>query len=94
MVAGETTCEKDSKGDHSGHGQWLPACDKTGGYTPLQCDQSSGSCWCVDRLGREIPRTRNNDTRRNCDAAGMQVLLTYCILLLTYSSFVLTHVQP
>ena len=88
LIAGETTCQKDSKGDESGHSQWLPACDKTGGYTPMQCDQSSGSCWCVDRLGREIPRTRNNDTRRNCDAAGMQVFD-----VVTHSSFLPMHGQ-
>lgn len=91
LVAGEITCQKDSKGGESGHSQRLPACDKTGGYNPLQCDQSSGSCWCIDRLGREIPRTRNNDTRRNCDAAGMQVfdVATYS----SYFSFVLMHGQ-
>lgn len=73
FLAGETKCQKDASGEQSAHGALSPACDNTGGYTPLQCDPSSNSCWCVDRLGREIPRTRNNDTRRNCDEAGMKL---------------------
>ena len=71
MLAGETKCKNDANGDKSDKSGWAPSCDETGGYSSLQCDQSSDSCWCVDRLGREIPRTRNDDKKRSCDVAGM-----------------------
>ena len=36
-------------------GRFVPQCDKTGRYEPVQCQGSY--CWCVDENGREIPRT-------------------------------------
>ena len=75
LSAGETQCLKEAKGSESAQGPQSLACDKTGGYAPLQCDQSSGNCWCVDRLGREISRTRRSDGLHDCDAMGKHVFV-------------------
>lgn len=75
LSAGETQCLKEAKGSESAEGPQSLACDKTGGYAPLQCDQSSGNCWCVDRLGREISRTRRSDGLHDCDAMGKHVFV-------------------
>ena len=68
LVVGKTKCQEDADAGNA----WVPSCDEDGGYTPGQCDQATGSCWCVDRLGREIPRTRDADTkgRPTCDVTG------------------------
>ncbi|XP_078418707.1 uncharacterized protein nid2a isoform X5 [Cetorhinus maximus] len=39
-------------------GVHIPQCDAEGNFRPLQCHSSTGHCWCVDELGREIPGTR------------------------------------
>lgn len=67
FLAGETNCQKDGK----------PACDKDGAYAPRQCDNIT--CWCVDRLGREIPRTRTVDEKEllNCDVTGAFTYSSY-----------------
>lgn len=66
LLVGETKCQKDSNA----------ACDKYGGYIPGQCDQATDSCWCVDRLGREIPRTRvgYSKGKPKCDVTGTYTL--------------------
>lgn len=33
-------------------------CDANGGYNPVQCQRGTPFCWCVDKYGREVPRTR------------------------------------
>uniref|UniRef100_A0A8U7NHR9 Nidogen 2 n=1 Tax=Corvus moneduloides TaxID=1196302 RepID=A0A8U7NHR9_CORMO len=39
--------------------QYVPQCDASGDFTPLQCHGDSGYCWCVEQSGREIPGTRS-----------------------------------
>uniref|UniRef100_A0A3B4U6N2 Nidogen 2 n=1 Tax=Seriola dumerili TaxID=41447 RepID=A0A3B4U6N2_SERDU len=39
-------------------GAYVPQCDDSGEYRPLQCHSSSGYCWCVDGRGQEIAGTR------------------------------------
>ncbi|XP_077370479.1 uncharacterized protein nid2a [Festucalex cinctus] len=39
-------------------GAFVPQCDASGQYTPLQCHGSTGHCWCVDSQGQERPGTR------------------------------------
>ncbi|NWT76966.1 NID2 protein, partial [Prunella himalayana] len=39
--------------------QYVPQCDPSGDFTPLQCHGDSGYCWCVEQSGREIPGTRS-----------------------------------
>lgn len=38
--------------------EFLPRCKSDGRYEEVQCQSSSGECWCVDQEGKEIPRTR------------------------------------
>ncbi|NWW82460.1 THYG protein, partial [Climacteris rufus] len=42
----------------------VPSCAAAGGFVPLQCQQ--GQCWCVDRLGQEIPGTRRRGQPPAC----------------------------
>ncbi|XP_068710293.1 uncharacterized protein [Montipora foliosa] len=37
---------------------FVPCCKSDGRYEEVQCQSSSGECWCVDLEGREIPTTR------------------------------------
>uniref|UniRef100_A0A8C9L469 Nidogen 2 n=1 Tax=Serinus canaria TaxID=9135 RepID=A0A8C9L469_SERCA len=39
--------------------QYVPQCDPSGDFTPLQCHGDSGYCWCVEQSGREISGTRS-----------------------------------
>ncbi|KAH0623553.1 hypothetical protein JD844_006433 [Phrynosoma platyrhinos] len=39
-------------------GAFIPSCDEDGYYRKMQCDSSSGECWCVDHLGTELTGTR------------------------------------
>ncbi|XP_070578826.1 papilin-like isoform X2 [Ptychodera flava] len=39
-------------------GGYIPSCDVNGEFEPMQCQRSSGRCWCVDKEGREIPGTQ------------------------------------
>uniref|UniRef100_A0A3Q2YWJ2 Thyroglobulin type-1 domain-containing protein n=1 Tax=Hippocampus comes TaxID=109280 RepID=A0A3Q2YWJ2_HIPCM len=39
-------------------GSFVPQCDSSGHYTPLQCHGSTGHCWCVDSQGQERVGTR------------------------------------
>ncbi|KAJ7987342.1 hypothetical protein DPEC_G00325490 [Dallia pectoralis] len=48
-------------------GQYVPTCDSQGAYEATQCHGSIGQCWCVDRNGKEIPRTRTRAGRPLCE---------------------------
>lgn len=38
---------------------YVPACrTQDGGFSPVQCDPTLGSCWCVLGSGEEVPGTR------------------------------------
>nr|XP_023655190.1 testican-3 isoform X2 [Paramormyrops kingsleyae] len=39
-------------------GLYIPSCDEDGYFKPHQCHGSSGQCWCVDRYGNELARSR------------------------------------
>lgn len=41
-------------------GAYVPQCDESGDFMPVQCHGSIGSCWCVDSDGSEIAGTRVN----------------------------------
>ncbi|XP_064632847.1 proteoglycan Cow-like [Lineus longissimus] len=45
-------------------GLFVPKCDSDGFYLPEQCHSSVGQCWCVDRNGRELDKSR---VRGNAD---------------------------
>ncbi|XP_030013493.1 nidogen-2 [Sphaeramia orbicularis] len=50
-------------------GVFVPQCDENGQYTPQQCHDSTGYCWCVDGTGQERPGTRtpHGTPRVDCD---------------------------
>ncbi|XP_048581312.1 uncharacterized protein LOC5512067 isoform X7 [Nematostella vectensis] len=45
--------------------RFVPECDQRGGYSPVQCD-GAGFCWCVDKYGLELPRTKVKGLPRTC----------------------------
>ncbi|KAM9465918.1 nidogen-2 isoform 1-T1 [Clarias gariepinus] len=63
----ETVCERwraslmEHYGGRPGPEHFLPQCDASGEFTPVQCYGESSYCWCVDKDGREVPGTRSND---------------------------------
>ena len=52
-------------------GSFVPQCKSDGSFKEKQCYPSTGQCWCVDKNGREIEKTR---TRRplNCSRSGRE----------------------
>lgn len=48
--------------------RFVPLCDRYGGYRKVQCG-SLGECWCVDRYGNELPRTKTKGIPY-CDLDG------------------------
>ncbi|XP_053488796.1 nidogen-2 [Ictalurus furcatus] len=63
----ETVCERwraslmEHYGGRPGPEHFLPQCDASGEFTPVQCYGESSYCWCVDKDGREVPGTRSHD---------------------------------
>ncbi|XP_060797025.1 nidogen-1 [Neoarius graeffei] len=45
-------------------GQYIPTCDHNGEYTPMQCHDSIGQCWCVYPNGEEVAGTRTGPGSR------------------------------
>ncbi|XP_022255570.1 balbiani ring protein 3-like [Limulus polyphemus] len=41
-----------------GESTFIPRCDKSGKFEPVQCNDISESCWCVNQQGFEIAGTR------------------------------------
>ena len=39
-------------------GVYVPQCTYHGNFEQIQCHKSTSYCWCVDKTGVEIPRTR------------------------------------
>ncbi|XP_078262826.1 uncharacterized protein nid2a isoform X4 [Rhinoraja longicauda] len=39
-------------------GLHVPQCDEEGNFRPMQCQSSTGHCWCVYENGQEVPGTR------------------------------------
>jgi hypothetical protein len=50
-------------------GAYIPRCTNTGDYDAMQCHSSSGSCWCVNKMGQRIPGSANKvgDPPLKCD---------------------------
>ncbi|XDV42940.1 hypothetical protein PO909_011511 [Leuciscus waleckii] len=63
----ETVCERwraslmQQYGGQPNSQSYLPQCDSSGEFNPIQCYGDSRYCWCVDRNGREVPGTRSQD---------------------------------
>ncbi|XP_049710027.1 thyroglobulin isoform X2 [Elephas maximus indicus] len=45
---------------------YLPQCQDSGGYTPVQCDVWRLQCWCVDVEGTEVYGTRQRGRPARC----------------------------
>ncbi|TSL68191.1 Nidogen-1 [Bagarius yarrelli] len=45
-------------------GRYIPTCEHNGEYTPTQCHESIGQCWCVYPSGQEIAGTRTGPGSR------------------------------
>lgn len=43
--------------------KYVPQCDEEGYYAPMQCMMDKSKCWCVDRLGNKIKKSRERRTR-------------------------------
>ncbi|KAM9626953.1 thyroglobulin isoform 1-T1 [Trichechus inunguis] len=57
---------------------YLPQCQDSGGYAPVQCDVWQLQCWCVDAEGMEVygTRQRGRPTRcpRSCEIRNRRIL--------------------
>ncbi|XP_060789628.1 nidogen-2 isoform X2 [Neoarius graeffei] len=63
----ETVCERwraslmEHYGGRPGPEHFLPQCDASGEFTPVQCYGKTSYCWCVDKNGQEVAGTRSFD---------------------------------
>lgn len=48
----------------------IPECLADGTYAPVQCNKSTGYCWCVTPNGKVIPRTSARHRRLECPKRG------------------------
>ena len=56
-------------------------CDATGRYKPVQCNQGTPFCWCVDKYGHEIPKTRTSGNPKCIPTGKCLYLITAVIIL-------------
>lgn len=52
-------------------GVFVPKCESDGSYSQVQCLDSSQFCWCVDKMGKEIHRTRVRGSRPRCPTLNL-----------------------
>lgn len=45
---------------------FVPRCLKNGDYSPIQCHNGTGYCWCVTRKGKIIPNSAKPYQQPNC----------------------------
>lgn len=45
---------------------FLPQCQPDGSYSPLQCHEESGFCWCVTPQGRQVPKSAVRGYKPDC----------------------------
>lgn len=45
---------------------YLPQCQDSGNYAPVQCDLQRVQCWCVDTEGMEVYGTRQQGRPTRC----------------------------
>ena len=53
-----TFCELQREINRAQSKDFIPGCTKDGEFEEVQCQLSSGVCWCVDKAGIEIPDSR------------------------------------
>ena len=64
-------------------GVLAPRCKLDGQYEEVQCEGSTGQCWCVDKDGKELPGTRTTELVK-CLIIGKWSLFTLTFLLRPY----------
>ena len=52
-------------------GVFVAKCESDGSYSQVQCLDSSQYCWCVDKMGKEIHRTRVRGSRPRCPTLNL-----------------------
>ncbi|XP_064202382.1 thyroglobulin [Anguilla rostrata] len=62
-----TKCESERSSSAEAGNVFVPSCDASGSYAPVQC-QAGGQCWCVDSDGREIYGTRLHGGKPICSS--------------------------
>lgn len=63
----------------------VPQCKFNGNYEEIQCNKSSGLCWCVEKDMKEIPSTVTNQTV-HCPPLGKKLKQLYSIKFINYFS--------
>ncbi|MBN3297365.1 HG2A protein, partial [Amia calva] len=66
----QTKCQVEANSKTVHPGVFRPKCDEQGNYEPLQCWDSTGFCWCVDKDGKEVPGTATRSERPQCDGGA------------------------
>ena len=66
------------------HGAFIPKCTDDGAFELVQCNPSTGFCWCVDEDGAEITHTKTKQGRPDCKRRKFQILR---VLLYHYDHF-------
>ena len=88
-AAPPSMCEKDRRralgwDNKPKDGVFVPDCKPDGSYNPVQCLRVEGPCWCVDKNGKEIVGTRNENGKPvSCPGRKKG-----------YSSYLLAYLNP
>ena len=65
--------------------RFVPHCKFNGNYEEIQCNRSSGLCWCVEKDMKEISSTVTNQTV-HCPPLGKKLEELYTIKFIHYFS--------
>ncbi|KAM8921253.1 nidogen-2 [Pelodytes ibericus] len=60
-------------------GTFVPQCDEEGNYTPLQCHERTGYCWCVNEKGEEVEGSRTPPGRDSPQCTAQEEKNTPCL---------------
>ncbi|KAK3737700.1 hypothetical protein QZH41_008039 [Actinostola sp. cb2023] len=70
-ILGKTVCQREREDVLEAGAVVQRLCDKTGRFNRVQCNKPTNPeyCWCVDRYGKEIPRSRLRGPKKpQCDS--------------------------
>ena len=72
-------------------GVFVPQCTSTGEYKKMQCNGSTGYCWCVDVNGEQVGYDTRNEKSLNCESkriAQVRILISssYFYITSTFST--------
>ena len=88
LAAPLSMCEKDRRralgwDNKPKDGVFVPDCKPDGSYKPVQCARVEGPCWCVDKNGKEIIGTRNENGKPVSCPGRMTGYSRYLLLYLS-----------